>query len=489
MKFAIAFLIITLLILLFKDVFNVFILNNIIITRGILVPNCFWFNISDYVLNDSSGIKLFYKYKKKYGDIPFTYMFGEKTHIITLEKHIKEILDNSPHKYGPGVFKVDFFKSFMKDNVGVSSGCPWKNRRILNEKALDHNKLHRYAEKINVDTSDCIKKYLIKSKIDYHDFQKISRDMVGNIIFGTTEVHEDVFNIFGQANNVGLFYRDFKLITRKTKTNYLNYLKASIKNPRDQSLVKICVDNESSEHEIIHQIPHFIFPIAGLYLTSIPRFLLVIFNHEESLKKLIDEIKSVNIDGELNFKQIHNLTYLRKCVLELLRLNNPVTTTFRTVTKDMNLDSYKFKKGEQLLILNNPILRNPEYFKDQNKFIPERWNKDMESSYYAISFNQGPQSCPGKELTIFSIKSFIVNFFRIIGILKYGNSIIETEKINKDYIEQMINPCKIKFKVKNVEDFSSIYNCIGKKDGVSGCRDCCSHKNNYRLCVDKCMKY
>ena len=31
--------------------------------------------------------------------------------------------------------------------------------------------------------------------------------------------------------------------------------------------------------------------------------------------------------------------------------------------------------------------------------------------------------------------------------------------------------------------------CIGKRDGVSGCRDCCQKYNNYYDCVDKCMKY
>ena len=33
--------------------------------------------------------------------------------------------------------------------------------------------------------------------------------------------------------------------------------------------------------------------------------------------------------------------------------------------------------------------------------------------------------------------------------------------------------------------------CLGKKDGISGCRDCCSDKypKNYRNCVNLCMNY
>ena len=35
-----------------------------------------------------------------------------------------------------------------------------------------------------------------------------------------------------------------------------------------------------------------------------------------------------------------------------------------------------------------------------------------------------------------------------------------------------------------------INECLGKRDGVSGCRDCCSKQNkNYYECVYHCMNY
>ena len=57
-----------------------------------------------------------------------------------------------------------------------------------------------------------------------------------------------------------------------------------------------------------------------------------------------------------------------------------------------------------------------EYFKDPDKFIPDRWTTEMEESYYAISFNQGPQRCPAKELVIFLCQSFIYHLFTIKNI-------------------------------------------------------------------------
>ena len=425
---------------------KVLILNNLIIARGILVPKCFWYSMSEKLLTDGSGINLFYEFKKDQGEVPKTYMFGVKVYVITKNSHVKTILDNSPNPFGPGKLKYRFFKSFMKDNVGVSEGCPWKHRRILNEKVLDTNQLHLFSEKYNKDIQQSILKYLSKKKIIYSDFEKISRDMIGKIVFNTTNIHEDVYRIFSEANNVMAFYTNFS-INKKIKNNYLNFLKKHIHNPLNKSLVQLCVENENSEYEIIQQIPHFIFPIGGLYLTTIPRILLIFINHKQIFKKVVDEIKKQDSNGNLSANQIYQLSYLRKCVLEMLRLNNPVVTTFRTVLKDLQLDNHSFKKGDQLLILNNPILRDPDFFKNPNQFIPERWTRKMEKSYYAISFNQGPQTCPAKELAIYLAQSFIVQFVKVSGIIHEGVNKMSTKRINTDHIGQIINTCNLEFKI------------------------------------------
>ena len=45
----------------FSDLIYIFILNYLIVSRGILVPKCKWYNISEKLLSDGSGINFFYK--------------------------------------------------------------------------------------------------------------------------------------------------------------------------------------------------------------------------------------------------------------------------------------------------------------------------------------------------------------------------------------------------------------------------------------------
>mgnify|MGYP001448030996 CR=1 FL=1 len=46
-------------------------------------------------------------------------------------------------------------------------------------------------------------------------------------------------------------------------------------------------------------------------------------------------------------------------------------------------------------------------------------------------------------------------------------------------------------KIKGIYEGFESSQCLGKRDGVSGCRDCCRNKypENYENCVNLCMNY
>lgn len=446
--------------------FRVWLLNRLVISRGVLAPNCKWLHISDILIeDDGSGINLYKTYKQKFGDFAESKMYGEKIYVVTNNKYMKPIFDNSPDLFNVGKLKKTFFRSFMSKNVGVSSGCSWKSRRQMNEHALDTDKLHQFASKYNTDIKTELFKWNNKEEIHFDNFQKFGNKMVAKVIFNEDKIDDTVYQIFSDANTTEVFHNpDFK-INPTIYNNYIKTLNHYIDNPNEQSLVKLCLDSlGSSEHiqcpfitnnkdEIIHQIPHFIFPINGLFMTTIPRLLLLLTNHPNDFNKLIDEIYTLHKKEQNNndiSKEIYNLKFLRKCILETLRLNNPVITTFRSLEKDYKFDDkYSFKKGTQFLILNNPVLREEEYFKEPDKFIPSRWTDEMEKSYYSISFNQGPQKCPAKELAIYLAQSFIYNFITIKNVGK--STSIFTKSINTDKSPQIINPCKINFYFKKID--------------------------------------
>lgn len=443
--FLILSIILLIIAFLFKEVIKINLLNILVVLRGIITTNCNWYKISDILLKDSSGIDLYNYYQKKNDFTPMK-MFGQKIYLVTNIKYIKIILDNSPDLFNVGLLKKKFFKSIMSKNVGVSSGCPWKNRRLINEFALDTGKIPKYADIYNYNIKKIIMIYNKKTHFKLIDFKNIGKIIVLNIVFGTSDINDNIFSIFSEANSIKALLHDNFRIDDNILKSFTNTLYYYINNPQKYSLIESMKMINGNKIELFHQIPHFLFPLLGLFITTIPRLLVLLYNHQEILDKVLNEIDSVDYKNDTSQNKIYKLIFLRKCILETLRLNNPVVTTFRTLTTDYNFDEkYKFEKNTQFLILNNAVLRDDKFFKYPNKFIPSRWNSEIEKTYYAISFNQGPQKCPGKEFSIFLIQSFIYNFFKIMGIGK--NHKIITNSINKKYIPQAINPCSISIKI------------------------------------------
>jgi hypothetical protein len=466
----IPFILIILLLLIFNSTFNMYLLNLVFVSRGLITNNCKWWKFSDLFIKDAAGHQLYTDHKEKYGSIAPIKMFGENIFLVTNPNYIKQILDNSPNTFDVGKIKFNFFKTFMAHNVGVSSGCPWKKRRAMNEFALSTNFIPKFApiydleirkiliSESGLNTKPNTKPNQIPNPIyDFDRMLNIGKQMVSKIIFGLDKIDDNIFKIFAEANTIWSILNKSYQIDSNIKSIYEQFILNQIKNPIKNSLVyesKLYLDNPT---EILHQIPHYMFPILGLYPVAVSRLLTLLANHPLILNKLCEELS--------NATDPFKVEMLRYCILETLRLNNPVTTTFRTLKLDYEFvdNSTKlnkpnpnkpnpnkskpnriFKKGDQFLILNNPVLRDKRFWSNPNKFDPSRWSDSkIEDSYYALSFNQGPQKCPGKELSIYLIKSFVINFFVINGILK-NPSKLKANKIPTDSIPDMMNPCELK---------------------------------------------
>ena len=413
-------------------------MTRLVVLRGIVAPSCFWYKISDMFFSDGSGVGIYNKLKREYGDFAKVNVFNTDFYLVTNIKYIKLILDHSPNLFNVGSLKKKFFSTFMGKNVGVSTGCPWKYRRKINDYALDNEKVHRFGGLYNnyIENVSILK----DNQIDFEKFKNIGKEIMTKIIFNCdiSQIHPDTINLFSEANNIQAFYNKL-FINKKIHSNYKKTLNYFLDNPNKNSLVDLCLQVTNNKNEIYHQIPHFIFPILGLFLTSIPRLLCLLCNYKEVFEELVEEINQTNI---------FNLKFMRKCILETLRLNNPVISMFRTIEQDISFDDKnKFKKGDQFLILINPILRTNEFFENHNEFTPHRWNENVENSYYSLSFSQGPQKCPGKELAIFLIQSFVYNLIKKNNI--NSNNFKCNKTLNKKKVSYVINPCDLIFTLSN----------------------------------------
>lgn len=394
----------------------------LIIHRGLLAPNCFWWKVSETILKDASGVDMYNQLKNDHPNDSFVKlsMWGRTIHMVTEPKYLPPILNNSPFIFGAGKHKKRFFGTFMKGNVGISEGCPWKYRRSLNEFVLNSRQSHLYLPQYSKDINKLLIRYPKPS--NYQQFLFLGKKLAGLVVFNDPNPSDTVFKILSESNTPwSLLFN----IPQPSKEAYTQYIKQELAHPRPGSMVELGKKFGASDYEMINQIPHWVFPIAGLIAVAVPRVMVLVWNTPRVYEKI---------------KHGAGPSYLRKCILETFRLNNQVVTLFRTLLQDYTFENGEhFKKGEQFVIFTNPIMRSSR-FAFPDAFVPERWgDPELEKSYFSLMFSQGPQNCPGKDIALDLATHFLDVVFKRYNITDCS------PRVNTQDVPQMINPCTIKF--------------------------------------------
>ena len=126
----------------------------------------------------------------------------------------------------------------------------------------------------------------------------------------------------------------------------------------------------------------FIFYVGGFHTTaSLMNFILYELalnqNVQKKLREEISEMLNQN-DGKLTYEGLNEIKYLDMVVSEGLRKYPPIYVLSRKCTKEYKIPNSKLVVpiGTQVTIPVYSIQRDPEYFPDPEKFIPERFSEE-----------------------------------------------------------------------------------------------------------------
>ena len=153
---------------------------------------------------------------------------------------------------------------------------------------------------------------------------------------------------------------------------------------------------------------------------------------QEKVQQEIDEqLKQEN--GEITYESLSRMKYLDMVINETLRLYPPAPMTDRMCVKEFVLppckegyQEFKVEVGTNIVMPIFGLHRDPQYFPDPDKFIPERFsdeNKDKINPYVYIPFGLGPRKCIGNRFALMETKTLLVSVLQ-----KYNIKFTEKSK-------------------------------------------------------------
>ncbi|XP_055697226.1 probable cytochrome P450 6a14 [Phlebotomus papatasi] len=201
------------------------------------------------------------------------------------------------------------------------------------------------------------------------------------------------------------------------RNDFMKHL-LEIKNfPKDDDVLNNLTFNELAAQA-------FVFFFAGFETSSttmeftLCNFALYPVYQKRARQEVRDVMKKYN--GELTYEAVQDLTYLRQCIDETLRIYSPCILLFRQCVEDYKVPNTDLiiEKGTQVLVPIVGIQMDPDIYPNPHVFDPDRFTSENINNRHPMSyfpFGDGPRNCIGKRFALIQVTvglAYILNHFK-----------------------------------------------------------------------------
>lgn len=170
-----------------------------------------------------------------------------------------------------------------------------------------------------------------------------------------------------------------------------------------------------TDEEIIDQIITILY--SGYETVSTTSMMAVKYLHDHP--RVLEELRKEHMairekkrpEDPINWNDYKSMRFTRAVIFETSRLATIVNGVLRKTTREMELNGYIIPEGWRIYVYTREINYDPRLYPEPQTFNPWRWlDKSIDAQNYFFIFGGGTRQCPGKELGIAEISTFLHYF-------------------------------------------------------------------------------
>ncbi|XP_021737040.1 cytochrome P450 85A-like [Chenopodium quinoa] len=192
--------------------------------------------------------------------------------------------------------------------------------------------------------------------------------------------------------------------TERTEVDILNCLLKEEENKyklSDEEIIDLIITLAYSGYETVSTTSM----MAVKYLHDHPHVL------EELRKEHLAIRAKKKPEDPITWEDYKAMKFTRAVIFETSRLATIVNGVLRKTTKDMEINGFVIPEGWRIYVYTREVNYDPYLYPDPMSFNPWRWmDRSLESQNYFLIFGGGTRQCPGKELGIAEISTFLHYF-------------------------------------------------------------------------------
>ncbi|XP_076269443.1 cytochrome P450 4d2-like [Rhynchophorus ferrugineus] len=190
-------------------------------------------------------------------------------------------------------------------------------------------------------------------------------------------------------------------------------------------LLETNIDNEPlSLSDLKDEVNTFMFEGHDTTAAAISFCLYLVARNPSIQQKIIEEQHALFgndlKDARVSYANLNEMKYLEMVIKETLRYYPPIPFVGRQLTKDLEFKGTLYPKNTNIVLGTYFIHRSDKYFKDPERFLPERFADSAKKTPYAYApFSAGSRNCIGQKfamLEMLSAISKVVRHFHLIPV-------------------------------------------------------------------------
>jgi cytochrome P450 len=355
------------------------------------------------------------------------------SYLITDPDALKHVLIKNHSNYikGPGFERV---KMLLGNGIIVSDGDFWRRQRTMIQPAFSRKNIHQLCEMIKAVTQDMIPRWTQKAK-------------TGEAIDITTEMSEFALEVILRA----LLSNDLDLIIEEHDGNPFDFLTddttrdlaVAMKFRQLGKLIQKIIDTRRkngqegedllgsmmtatdkngktmADKELIDEVMTMI--IAGHETTggTLNWIWYELSQNPEAEALAYEEASSLVSNNTIPTDQLGELSYIKQCINEALRLYPPVWLFSRQAINDDVIQGFSVPAGSNIYLSPYFTHRDPKLWSEPNKFHPEHFINDganLKHKYAFIPFSAGSRRCIGEYFSYIEMQAhlaILLNLFKL----------------------------------------------------------------------------
>ena len=359
----------------------------------------------------------------RHGDTYRVYAPGRKsyTYVVNHPDDVKRVLVSNHKNYTKGV-GLDRVKILLGNGIMTSEGDFWKRQRYMMQPMFHRRVITQFSQLIDECTGRFIHKWAEQAARGEmvnvtEDMSELTLDIVLRSIFGPDFEHMaqqpggNPFDVVTkeQARDLRFAYKFRSL--GKVITAIVNRRRAAQEeHPDFIGMLMNARDKETgdamSERELIDEVMTLV--VAGHETTAsgLNWTWYLLSQHPDVEAKLHAELDAIPDESGPSLEKMEALAYTHQIVDEALRLYPPGwILSRRTIGPDV-LGGYEVPAGTSVMLSPYVLHRHPQFWKDPEKFWPERFSKEHEADrprFAYMPFAAGPRHCIGETLALYEM--------------------------------------------------------------------------------------